>query len=143
MKRILIVEDIPDTLSGIASALVRKGVAVESVSNIAEAVERLNSIKYDALLLDWRLPQNEENPDEIIEDGGAVVLKALSSGKTEALNQDVPVIVVSARPSGVHQKTVQSFRNCGKPISKMRILEIRQAIEETLGLAVPQSTSSP
>lgn len=54
--RILIVDDEIRIRVGIARVLSRRGFTMDQASNIAESTELLNSRQYDAVLLDWQLP---------------------------------------------------------------------------------------
>jgi two-component system, OmpR family, response regulator len=55
--RILIVEDEPDLLRGLARALREEGYAVDTADNGADGLFNAESVDYDAIVLDVMLPQ--------------------------------------------------------------------------------------
>ncbi|RYG69923.1 response regulator [bacterium] len=80
MKRILIVDDDPDVLENVAMIL-ESGYAVALARNGVDALRRLSSEHFDAMLLDLGMPQKD----------GASVLREM-----EARKMRVPVLLVSA-----------------------------------------------
>jgi DNA-binding response OmpR family regulator len=54
--RVLIVDDEVRIRVGIARVLSRRGFTLDQAANMAESTELLNSRQYDAVLLDWQLP---------------------------------------------------------------------------------------
>lgn len=54
--RLLIVEDEPDLLHGLACALREDGYAVDEAADGAEGLFKARSWDYDAIVLDWMLP---------------------------------------------------------------------------------------
>jgi DNA-binding response OmpR family regulator len=54
--RVLIVDDEVRIRVGIARVLSRRGFTLDQASNVAESTDLLNSRPYDAVLLDWQLP---------------------------------------------------------------------------------------
>jgi len=54
--RVLIIDDEVRIRVGIARVLSRRGFMLDQASNVAESTELLNSRQYDAVLLDWQLP---------------------------------------------------------------------------------------
>ena len=57
--RVLLADDSEVVREGLGQLLLRSGYAVEAVADGAEAVERLQSIKIDALLLDLQMPVHD------------------------------------------------------------------------------------
>ena len=58
-KRILFVEDEPDTLALMTLALRAARFVVEAVGTVAEAQALLDTARYDVVIADWRLPDGE------------------------------------------------------------------------------------
>jgi len=58
-KRILFVEDEPDTLALMTLALRSVGLVVEAVGTVADAQALLDAARYDVVIADWRLPDGE------------------------------------------------------------------------------------
>lgn len=80
--RVLLVEDEPEMVSALRSALVRHDMIVDHVSSIAAAEEVLSDRVHDALLLDRQLPDG---------DGLSLIPTLRASGNA------LPVLVLTAR----------------------------------------------
>ena len=57
--RVLLAEDSEVVREGLGQLLLRSGYAVEAVADGREAIERLQSMKIDALLLDLQMPVHD------------------------------------------------------------------------------------
>src|SRR6186713_1741579 len=79
--RILIIEDEPDLLSGLAKACREEGYAVDTAEDGEEGVYKAESWDYDAIVLDVMLPRL---------DGWSVLQKVRQAKKT-------PVLMLTAR----------------------------------------------
>lgn len=79
--RLLLVEDEPDLLSGLARALRRQGYAVDTAQDGEEGLTKALEADYDALVLDLMLPRLD----------GWTVLERLRKQK------DTPVLLLTAR----------------------------------------------
>jgi two-component system, OmpR family, response regulator len=79
--RILIVEDEPDLLRGLARALRDEGYAVDTADNGADGLFNAESVDYDAIVLDVMLPQM---------DGWEILARLRKQKKT-------PVLMLTAR----------------------------------------------
>src|SRR6186713_2796943 len=79
--RILIIEDEPDLLSGLAKACREEGYAVDTAEDGEEGVYKAESWDYDAIVLDVMLPRL---------DGWGVLQKVRQAKKT-------PVLMLTAR----------------------------------------------
>ncbi len=90
MKKILIVDDDTDLLLALRIRLQSGGYGTLLASNASIAIQKALQEKPDLILLDIGLP--DEN--------GFVVLDSLKRNNNVA---DIPVIVVSARPSHVYR----------------------------------------
>lgn len=81
--RLLIVEDEPDLLNTLAQTLREDGYAVDTSDNGEDGLHKAKSWDYDAIVLDWMLPQMT----------GLEVLNKLRQVKT------TPVLLLTARDS--------------------------------------------
>lgn len=82
MPRILIVEDHPRMAQAMADALRVQGIACDTVPSLRQAAAFLETVRYDALILDRGLPDGD----------GLSVLAQL-----RALRQSTPCMIVTAR----------------------------------------------
>jgi DNA-binding response OmpR family regulator len=122
LKKVLIIEDDPDTQKGMAALLKGAGLLTNFASDAATALSVAAKEKPDVILLDLGLPAGD----------GFVVMDRLAMHPT--LN-DVPVIVVSARDPEVNrpkalQKGAKAYFQ--KPAEFDELLKaIRHAIGES------------
>ncbi len=79
--RLLVVEDEPDLLSGLARALRREGYAVDTAVDGEEGLYKASSTDYDAILLDLQIPKLD----------GWTLLSRLREAR------NTPVLVLTAR----------------------------------------------
>lgn len=79
--RLLVVEDEPDLLDGVARALRKQGYAVDTAPDGEDGLHKAQSVDYDAIVLDVMLPQLD----------GWEVLARLRTAK------DTPVLMLTAR----------------------------------------------
>jgi DNA-binding response OmpR family regulator len=86
--RVLLLDDDPAMQRLIATVLRRAGLRVDVVGAGAQAIEKLGSVEYDALLLDLMTPT----------EGGITVMRHLKKAKPELLRR---VILVTASPESV------------------------------------------
>jgi DNA-binding response OmpR family regulator len=82
MPRVLIVEDHPRMAQAMANALRAQGIACDTVPSMRQAAAFLETVRYDALILDRGLP-----------DGDGLSLLA----QLRALRQPTPCMIVTAR----------------------------------------------
>jgi len=111
-KYILIVDDERAIRESISDYLEDVGCKPEMASNGLEALEMLNSKKYDALIVDLNMPML---------DGFGVIEKAVP------LNPEMPIIVLSG--VGVLDKAVEAIRKgawdfLSKPIGSFSVLQL-------------------
>src|ERR1039457_2335526 len=128
--KLLVVEDIRDTLAGTLAELAGAGIEIEHVTNVKDAVACLRRTKYDIVLLDWRLPLVAGGP--VNDDAGLAVLKHTRSPDAGE-NQGFPEIVLTAEWSIVDAATLTEHRNCRYVISKLRMDDITGRTQEMLG----------
>jgi two-component system alkaline phosphatase synthesis response regulator PhoP len=84
MRRALVVEDDPDIVELLTHYLARDGFRVESIENGKAALERLQSERYDVMILDLQLPGL---------DGLAVCREARRDPRT----RELPILMLTAR----------------------------------------------
>jgi len=84
LKRILVVEDEKDIADIIALTLNKKGYQAEVAYDGEEALGKLNSARYDLLILDLMLPKMD----------GRILGKKIQSGQSPSAG--IPVIVMTA-----------------------------------------------
>jgi len=117
--RILIVEDEPDLLSGIARALRKQGYQVDTAEDGEEGLFKAQSAEYDAILLDVMLPRR---------DGWSVLESLRRSHKTPVLMltaRDRPADKVRGLDSGADDYLVKPF-DLSEMLARVRAL-IRRA----------------
>ena len=82
MPRVLIVEDHPRMAQAVVAALRAQGIACDTVTSLGHAAAFLETVRYDALILDRGLP-----------DGDGLSLLA----QLRALRQSTPCLILTAR----------------------------------------------
>jgi CheY-like chemotaxis protein len=106
MKRLLIVDDDPDVLESVALIL-EDGYAVSIARNGVDALRRIETEHFDAILLDLGMP---------LKDGGEVLREMAARGL------EVPVILVSATPNLVARARALGATDClVKPFTAERL----------------------
>jgi DNA-binding response OmpR family regulator len=86
--RLLIIEDNPKLQSALARLLTEQGYAVDTASDVRDALAALDVAQYDLLVLDLALPDGD----------GREILRKLRRG-----GRSVPVLVATARTDVVHR----------------------------------------
>ena len=87
-KRLLLLDDDPSMQRLIATILRRAGYRVDVVSEASQALDRIERVTYDALLLDVMTPT----------EGGVTVIRHLKKAKPELLER---VLLVTGSPDTV------------------------------------------
>ncbi|MDV7396886.1 response regulator, partial [Arthrospira platensis SPKY1] len=82
MPRVLIVEDHPRMAQAVVAALQAQGIACDTVKTLGHAVAFLETVRYDALILDRGLPDG---------DGLSLLIQL------RALRQSTPCMILTAR----------------------------------------------
>ncbi len=109
---ILVVDDIPDNRKLVASTLHNNGLEVIEAANGKEALENLQNIKIDLILMDIKMP---------IMDGYA----ATKIIKADLALQKIPLIALTASVMGKDLEKIKKYRFDGylrKPISQEALL---------------------
>lgn len=127
--RILIVEDEPDLLAGLAQALREEGYAVDTADNGEDGLFNAEGTDYDAIVLDVMLPGRD----------GLSVLRQLRE-----LRNTVPVLLLTARSSvteRIEGLNAGADDYLGKPFSLEELVARLRAIvrrQSGTGLSVLQ-----
>jgi CheY-like chemotaxis protein len=86
--RLLVLDDDPSMQRLVSTVLKRRGHKVDLVSSGSQAIEKLATARYDALLLDVMTPT----------DGGLTVIRHLKEAQPELLKR---IVLVTASPDSV------------------------------------------
>lgn len=117
MKKVILIDDEIEIQVLIADFLRNHGVHVDAFADVAEAGEKLNDEKYDLIITDLRMPE---------EDGVSVIYKAKN---VWLKNTQTPIIVVTGAAKHENgQMVLESLEKLGikviqKPFSPEDILE--------------------
>ncbi len=126
---ILLAED-NVTNQQVALAILKKlGQRADAVANGAEAINALESIPYDLLLLDMQMPVMD----------GYETAASIRSPQSKVLNPDIPIIAMTARAmQGDREKCLEAGMNdyVSKPVSL-------QALAEALKKWLPKDVRNP
>jgi CheY-like chemotaxis protein len=129
-KKILVVEDIDDTLAGTLAELRFMGAEVDHASNVRGALIKMQAQKYNALLLDWRIPLKEQTA--VNDEGAAVLLRQIETD-TGNPNSETPIIIVTAQLPSIDRKTLAKYPHCRLVLSKLQADEIIEALDGIFG----------
>jgi CheY-like chemotaxis protein len=129
-KRILVIEDIPDTLAGMVADLRDRGFNLTSSQNVTEALNRLEDERFDLILLDWRLPIGDEN-EGLDDNAGSLLLERLKTDEKNP-NHDTPVVVITAEWGAIDRRSLQRFPAFRCVVGKFDFDMLTQAIESSL-----------
>lgn len=128
--RLLIVEDEPDLLAGLAKALREEDYAVDTAADGEDALFKATEARYDALILDVMLPKMD----------GWKVLEKIRSHKSDGIRR-TPVLMLTAR-----DRTSDRVRGLDtgaddylvKPFDLPELLaRVRALIRRSAGIATP------
>lgn len=118
-RTILVVDDDPDIVTAIESALSDTGADILTASDGASAVELAEKKSPDLVILDIMLPQKS----------GFLVLERLRKGKTR---EDKPhVIMITGNQGKRHKQYAQSLgvhEYLNKPFRMERLMEVAQTL---------------
>jgi CheY-like chemotaxis protein len=116
--QILVVEDIVKTINGFLCDLeYNTEHDIKVVGSIEEAIEQLSIKKYDAMILDWRLPMKADS--NIEEDGGEILLKQISNNDKLLLNKGIPFLIATNQKAAVDYEILKRYSNCVGTVSKL------------------------
>lgn len=127
--RLLVVEDEPDLLNGLARTLRRAGYAVDTAVDGQEGLYKAENTDYDAVVLDWMLPKLD----------GMTLLERLRK------RRETPVLLLTARDTtrdrvrgldaGADDYLVKPFDN-DELLARLRALIRRSANSATSAIAI-------
>lgn len=115
--RVLVVEDNPVNQKVVAGLLRRFGLRAEVVTNGKEAVEVLEMIPYDLVLMDIQMPVMD----------GISATRAIRQRDSRVINRQVPIVALTAH---AFQEEISRFIAAGmndylpKPIERQRFIEV-------------------
>jgi len=115
--RVLVVEDNPVNQKVVIGLLRRLGVRAEAVNNGKEAIEILEIIPYDLVLMDIQMPVMD----------GFSATRTIRSRDSKVLNRQIPIIAVTAHAFKEEvSKCIDSGMNdyLSKPIEPQRLKEV-------------------
>ena len=121
--RVLVVDDEPDILELLELALLRMGLQVERATNVREALQQLDSKRFNLCLTDMRLPDGD----------GMEVVRHVASH-----HADVPIAVITAHgnmENAVSVLKAGAFDYLSKPVA---LEQLRALVKAALKL--PQTT---
>lgn len=100
---VLVVDDEPFVARFLCRSLARRGYAVETCGTGEEAVRKAQEFPFDAIVLDWKLPDHD----------GPAVIRQLREGGVYT-----PILMITGDPSGEVVDALASGADdyCGKPI---------------------------
>ncbi len=124
--RVLIVEDEPDLLRGLARALRDEGYAVDTADNGEDGLFNAESVDYDAIILDVMLPRL---------DGWAVLARLRKQKRT-------PVLMLTARDQSRDRVKGLDTGADDYVVKPFDLAEIRAVIQRALR-AEPVKASAP
>jgi len=93
-KRVLIIEDIRDTIEGTIAEFNYNNIEVDVARSVHEAIAFLKTKKYDGLIVDYWLP--DDIGGDIIKNAGDIIINNLRNGKYSNLNINTEIIVYTA-----------------------------------------------
>jgi len=135
--RILVVEDNPVNQK-VAQAMLRKmGLRADVVANGQEAINALQMIPYDLVLMDCQMPEMD----------GLEATRVIRLEGSKALNPRIPIIAMTAATmQGDREKCIQAGMNdfIAKPVQQRELAEIIDrwlAITTNDNLQIPVKTS--
>lgn len=119
MTTILYVEDDPEHCLLVGKILSSRGFTVEMARDGLEGVTKAQELTPDMILLDLYLPRLD----------GFGVIKQL---KEDPLTSDIPVVVISAWPTGDNRQRVQDAGALGFVAKPFKVDELLNLIRDSL-----------
>ena len=135
--RVLVAEDNPVNQKVTQTMLKRMGLRADVVANGLEAVNALQMIPYDLVLMDCQMPEMD----------GFEATRCIRLEGSKALNPRIPIIAMTASTmQGDREKCIQAGMNdfIAKPVQKRELAEIIDrwlAITTNDNLQIPVKTS--
>ena len=128
MRRILIVDDVPDILLLLSKLVARMGYQVETAPGATEALAILREKRIDLLLTDWSMPGMN---------GGELI----SAVKREQCWAEIPTIVLTGHDTDV-ERTEARAAGCDRFLVKpIKRDELQSVIQELLATPISNAVS--
>ncbi len=128
MRRILIVDDVPDILLLLSKLVARMGYQVETAPGAKEALAILREKPIDLLLTDWSMPGMN---------GGELI----SAVKREESWSEIPTIVLTGHDTEV-ERTEARVAGCDRFLVKpIKRDELQSVISELLAISITKTAS--
>ena len=115
--RILLVEDSHVNQLVVLSMLQKEGYNADVVENGAQALQAMQNVRYDLVLMDCQMPEMD----------GYETTRLTREGKGNIKNQDVPIVAITANAlKGDREKCLQAGMNdyLAKPVKKIEIISV-------------------
>jgi CheY-like chemotaxis protein len=119
MTRVLYIEDDEDHRMIVENMLTSRGFTVTTAKDGVEGLEKTKEWQPDIILLDLYLPRLD----------GFGFLKQC---KEEPLTEDIPIVIISAWPTGDNRKRVQEAGAVGFIAKPFNVDELVEGIREVL-----------
>jgi PAS domain S-box-containing protein len=122
--RILLAEDNPTNQQVALGILEKLGFGADTVANGREAVQALEMVPYDIVLMDVQMPEMD----------GFEATRAIRSGKTGVLNPKIPIIAMTAHAmKGDRERCLEAGMDdyISKPIAPQALAEALEKWVET------------
>ncbi|MEI6533454.1 MAG: hypothetical protein WCO06_06485 [Candidatus Roizmanbacteria bacterium] len=130
--RILLIEDEFNTVRGTARAIGLRVASLDKTATIVDAIEQVKNNKYDLLIVDVRLPYQEDG--EIIQESGLDFISELHSGKFGDLNKTSSFIVLTAQLKSLRLDLLQHNPLCKGVFGKLEHFDVMNKIDELQNL---------
>jgi len=124
MVRILLAEDNPTNQQVALSILEKLGFGADTVLNGRDAIQALETVPYDLVLMDVQMPEMD----------GLEATRAIRSGKTGVLNPKIPIIAMTAHAmKGDRERCLEAGMDdyISKPIAPQALAEALEKWVET------------
>lgn len=128
IRRVLSMEDLPDSTAAVVASMQDAGIVIDQVGTVAAAMESVKARRYDLILLDARMPSRNRLDVE----AGPIFMRELKGRAWESENVETPFLVLS---SFIHEIDVDSLLRLPGFLGVFNKASITsEGLEEVLGL---------
>ncbi len=131
-EKILYIEDEIHNIKHRMLMLVDNGYDVKEAIDVKSALEKLESERYDLILLDIMMPRGIFNEDEANQ--GYETGIPLTRKIKEGTNKDTPIIVITANPSTYVKAKLEEIGIDSYLTKPVHQIELEKEIESVLGI---------